>query len=215
MSGYIKLHRQLLESVHFQNPNYLKVWIWMLLKANFKTKTVSVKVSKGYTNVIVNRGQFIFGRHRAAIELDMDDSMVYRIVMVFQKSEAISIKSNNQYSVITICKYDDYNSKEENNEQPVNSGRTADEQPMSTTKKDKKDKKGEKEFIAPSLSDVVDYFFDNGYLKSVGERAFNFYNNADWLDSNEKQVKNWKLKMQQVWFKDENKIVEEKKSMVY
>lgn len=215
MSGYIKLHRQLLDSIHFQNPNYLKVWIWMLLKANFKTKIVSVKVSNGYTNVIINRGQFIFGRHRAAIELDMDDSMVYRIVMVFQKSEAISIKSNNQYSIITICKYDDYNSKDENNEQPMNSGRTADEQPMSTTKKDKKDKKGEKEFIAPSLDEVCNYFESNGYMKSAGESAHRYYQASEWQDRNGNQVKNWKLKMQQVWFKDDNKIVEEKKPMVY
>lgn len=215
MSGYIKLHRQLLDSLQFQNPNYLKVWVWMLLKANYKPKTVSVKVSKGYTDVSIQRGQFIFGRHKASVELDMDDSMVYRIVMVFQKASAIEVKSNNQYSIITICKYDDYNSKDEIDEQPVNSGRTANEHPISTTKKDKKDNKGEKDFIAPLLSEVVTYFADNGYSKLAGETAFNFYSPAGWVDSNDKKIKNWKLKMQQVWFKEENKERGAQTSMVY
>ncbi len=215
MAGYIKLHRQLLDSVQFQNPNYLKVWIWMLLKANYKSKVVVVKASKGYTNVSVERGQFIFGRKRAAVELEMNESLIYRTIKSFQQMAAIEIISNSQYSIITICKYDDYNKIDDEDEQPMNNERTTNEQRTNTTNNDKKEKKGKKEFIAPLISDVSDYFVENGYLKSAGETAFNFYNPSGWKDSNGKQVLNWKLKMQQVWFKDENKIVEETRKMVY
>ena len=187
----------------------------MLLKANYKSKVVVVKASKGYTSVSVERGQFIFGRKRAAIELDMNESLIYRTIKSFQQMSAIEINSNSQYSIITICKYDDYNKIDDEDEQPMNNERTADEQRMNTTKKDKKDNKGKKEFIAPLVSDVCDYFVENGYLKSAAETAFNFYSPSGWKDSNGKQVVNWKLKMQQVWFKEENKIVEENRPMVY
>jgi hypothetical protein len=71
----------------------------------------------------------------------------------------------------------------------------------------------ESEYI-PTLSDVKDYFIQNGYDPQTAERAYNMYNASIedhpkrqyWRDSRDNIIKNWKLKMQSVWFKDENKI---------
>lgn len=141
MIGYIKLHRQLLDSLQFSNPNYLKIWVWILLKAAHKRRVVSIKVSKGFADVVLERGQFLFGRNKAEEELKLDSSLIYRTIKKLESDNSISIKSNNQYSIITVCKYDDYNQNEEDDEQPMNSGRTTDEQPMNTYKKDKNVKK--------------------------------------------------------------------------
>ena len=65
----------------------------------------------------------------------------------------------------------------------------------------------------PTLELVKQYFKENGYTEQSAIKAFNFYDCADWKDSNGKQVKSWKQKMQSVWFKDENKIV--KSSSMY
>jgi hypothetical protein len=61
-------------------------------------------------------------------------------------------------------------------------------------------------FIIPTLEEVLAYFEEHKYKKTEAEKAFNFYNNRKWKDSNDRPVKNWKLKMQEVWFKEENKI---------
>jgi len=58
----------------------------------------------------------------------------------------------------------------------------------------------------PTLQEVKSYFAEKGYREDVAERAYEFYNVADWHDSKGKKVKNWKQKMQSVWFKDENKL---------
>jgi len=71
----------------------------------------------------------------------------------------------------------------------------------------------ETEYI-PTLLEVKKYFKSNGYDTSVAEKAFNIYNASIedhpkrkyWRDSRDNIIKNWKLKMQSVWFKDENKI---------
>jgi hypothetical protein len=68
----------------------------------------------------------------------------------------------------------------------------------------KKPKK--KGFIPPSKSEVIEYFKENGYREDVASKVFEYYNVADWHDSKGDAVKNWKQKMQSVWFKDENKI---------
>jgi hypothetical protein len=73
-------------------------------------------------------------------------------------------------------------------------------------------KKRVKAFSPPTLLEVQDYFFENGYTKEAGLKAFNYYNTAQWKDSTGKQVKNWKQKMIAVWFKDENKIVKNERT---
>jgi hypothetical protein len=62
-----------------------------------------------------------------------------------------------------------------------------------------------KRIYIPSLSEVELYFKDNGYTKESAIKAYNFYDVANWVDSKGNKVKNWKQKMQGVWFKDENK----------
>lgn len=69
----------------------------------------------------------------------------------------------------------------------------------------------------PTLSEVQDYFKQNGYSLDVAERAYNMYNTSIednpkrkyWRDSRDNIIKNWKLKMQSVWFKPENKNQQE------
>jgi len=69
--------------------------------------------------------------------------------------------------------------------------------------KEKEIKEKKKKFIPPTLLEVQSYFKENGYINA--EKAFKYYSAADWHDANDKPVKNWKQKMQGVWFKDENK----------
>lgn len=63
-----------------------------------------------------------------------------------------------------------------------------------------------KPFHAPSLDDVQKYFTDNGYNKEVAIKAWMGYDAANWFDSKGNPILNWKQKMINVWFKDENKI---------
>ena len=132
MEGFISLHRTLLDSMIFSSQTGLKIWIWLLLKASFKKRHVSLKIGKGETTVTIERGQLLFGRYKAEEELCIDGSAVYRWIKKLEENGMISIESNNQYSIITICKYDTYQTGNETNEQPMNNQRTTNEQPMNS-----------------------------------------------------------------------------------
>lgn len=80
--------------------------------------------------------------------------------------------------------------------------------PNAKERKERKEKK-ESKILYPTLENVIEYFTTNGYSKELANKAFNYYDIAGWKDSNGKQVKNWKQKMQSVWFKEENKIVKQ------
>ena len=137
-SGYILLSRSVLDSDVFASQKLLKIWVWCLCKSNFKDRFVPLKIGKGETVVTVKRGSFIFGRHKAEDELFIDGSTIYKSIKKLEQMEMIKIESNNQYSIVTVCKYDTYQQansyKVTTKEQPSNSEVTAKSQPSNTTK---------------------------------------------------------------------------------
>lgn len=147
--GYIKLYRKLLTSQVFVNPTKLKIWIWIILKANFKNKHVPVKTGKGVTEVQVLRGQFIFGRNKAAEELNINSHTIYYNIKKLEEIGMISRESHSHYSIITICNYEEYQGQSDaaipTNAQPMHNQITTKPQAANTTNKDKNDKNVEEE----------------------------------------------------------------------
>lgn len=145
MEGYLKLYRQIIDSEIFASPNALKIWIWCLCKASYKEKYMTIQIGRGESSVKLDVGSFLFGRFKAEQELDLSGSMIYRWMKRFEDLGMINIVSNSHYSIITICNWETYQDTKTESEQPLNSRWTADEQPLNTNKKDKKDKNIKKE----------------------------------------------------------------------
>ena len=127
--GFILLSRNIIESEVFASQKLLKIWVWCLCKSNFKDRSVPLKIGRGETIVKVSRGSFIFGRHKAEEELFIDGSTIYKAIKQLEKLEMISIVSNNQYSIVTVNKYNEYQNSESykvaTKEQPSNNQVTA------------------------------------------------------------------------------------------
>lgn len=73
-------------------------------------------------------------------------------------------------------------------------------------RKVKESKVYKEEFIIPSVEEVENYFFENGYRKDVAKKAWNYYNNLGWKNSKGKKVLNWKNTVMNNWFTEENKL---------
>ena len=101
MAGYIKLHRKTLISSVFRSEKALKVFIWCLLKATHKERDELV----GLQTVHLEPGQFVYGRIKAAKELEMPQSTVNDIITSLKCQQLIRVKSNNKYSVVTIINW--------------------------------------------------------------------------------------------------------------
>ena len=106
INGWIKLHRELLNSIIFDNDKLLKVFIWCILKSTHShhEQIVGKKIIK------LKPGQFIFGRKKAAIELQYSESTLWSYMKVLESNGTINIKSTNKYSIITISNWDKYQS---------------------------------------------------------------------------------------------------------
>ena len=121
--SWIKLYRKILKSPIWENEKALKVWIWCLVKATYEERIQLV----GQQEVLLQKGQFIFGRKKASKELQMSESMVYRYMKVLEKLQMLNIKPNNKFSIVTIEKWEDYQIEELNLNSKIGNKRTTNE----------------------------------------------------------------------------------------
>jgi len=108
--GWVQLHRKILDSRVFKNEGLLKVWIYCLCRANHEDTYVSIRTGRGETEVMVNSGQFIFGRNAGAKTLNMKPSTLWKRMLKLQSMENVNIQSNSHYSIITVCNWETYQS---------------------------------------------------------------------------------------------------------
>jgi len=217
--GFILLSRAILDSDVFASQKLLKIWIWCLCKANFKDRSAPLKVGKGETVIRVKRGSFIFGRFKAEEELFIDGSTVYKSMKKLQEMNMINIESNNQYSIVTICKYDEYqqseNYKVTTKGQPKDNQVTTKGQPSNTTKNANKDNNKNIEERKTEFKNSLRPFISISYDKILMTEFFEYWSEHGDNDkkmrfekeksfSVERRLKTWKIKS--VEFKNKGKL---------
>ncbi|MEX1230751.1 MAG: hypothetical protein WEB58_10950 [Planctomycetaceae bacterium] len=156
MRGWIKLYRSVLDSDVFADPWHWQLFTWCLLKASHKSRT--------HNGQVINRGEFITGRKRGSKALGVSESRFYRGLKALEKRRCIVTKSNNQNTVVSVCKYDTYQrrngTKRTAIEQQANSKRTTIEQRSNTDKNGKNERNKEP---PPPTSPPMDTQRDGGW----------------------------------------------------
>lgn len=135
--GYIKLYRKVTSSFVWTNPSMLKLWLLCLMKASHEGRRFLFNGNE----VSLSSGQFVTGRDALAKEYNQGASSdqvivsrtLWRWIKKFEKEGMLSILSTPKYSVISIKKWEDYQSSD----QHLSSDRPAPVQHLSTNKNDK------------------------------------------------------------------------------
>ncbi|MBL7058457.1 hypothetical protein ISS03_03905 [Patescibacteria group bacterium] len=73
IGDWIKVHRNIINHIVFDNEKALKIWLWCLLKANFKQGEVLL----GRKKLTVNIGEFIFGSLKASAQLKIPKTTIW------------------------------------------------------------------------------------------------------------------------------------------
>jgi len=143
-SGFIKIHRKILDSRVWQNPVILKVFLYCIMKATYKERWVGISTGKGSSEILLEKGQFVYGRNAAGEELNMSPSSVRNNLEKLAKWGMINVKSKTHYSIVSVVNYSDYQDINEEEGQPKDNQRTTKGQPKDNqrtqTRKYKKDK---------------------------------------------------------------------------
>lgn len=146
--GYIKLHRCILDSGWARHPDYMAVWVYCLLRGNYKPADV---VTKWGGVVKLEAGQFITSREQISLNTGVQESKVERILKHFKNEQQIEQQNRGKFRIISILNWRKYQVSEQENEQQVNNTRTTGEQQVNTDKKVKKEKKKKEERAVADL----------------------------------------------------------------
>lgn len=103
--GFIKLDRQILNWGWFKKPEMVQVWVYLLLTAQHQDI---------YENgIYLKRGEVLFGRKKASRDLGLSEQTIRTCINRLKSTNEITTKSTNKYTIITILKYDDYQSNKQ------------------------------------------------------------------------------------------------------
>lgn len=129
MSGWIKLHRKILEWEWYSEPNTFRVFLHLMLKANHKDKR--------FKGIELKKGSVVTSRDILATETGLSVRQVRTSLDKLKSTNEVTIKTNTKGTIIQLVNYDKYQleTNETTNERP-----TSDQQ-MTTNNNEKKEKK--------------------------------------------------------------------------
>lgn len=117
MQGWIKVHRSVMDNpIIMKSPDHLAVWMYLLLHA---THTEQKATFKG-KELILKPGQLITGRKAIAEKINISESKVHRVLVLFEAERLIEQKTSNKNRLIYLPDWDKQQSAEQQVQQ-VNS----------------------------------------------------------------------------------------------
>jgi len=132
-NGFISLHRKIKDNWIWKKPEYFQWFIYLLFRANFK----DTKVLIGSDLHDVKRGQFITSIQKLTLKLNNCTTQKIRTFLkLLQKDKIINIETTSKLTIITICKYDSYQTQQQTSNKPATSQQQTNNKPATTENKD-------------------------------------------------------------------------------
>jgi hypothetical protein len=133
-TGYIKIHRSILGWEWYDDKNTKIVFLHLLLNANFE--------DRNWHGILIKRGQVLIGRSKLAKSTCLSEQEIRTSISKLKSTNEITIESTNRFTIITLTKYDLYQScdtkiNQQNNHQysqPTTNNQPTTNQQSTTTK---------------------------------------------------------------------------------
>jgi hypothetical protein len=186
MDSWIKLHRSLLDWEWYDDTNTFRVFVHLLLKANYKDRT--------YRGESLKPGTVLTGRELLANELGLSVRQIRTALNKLKSTNEVTIKSSTKGSKIQIVNYERYQvtTSKSTNERPTN------DQQATTNKKGNKEKKGINTgaiLFKNSIYFDKETYYNNIILtdfKIKGLDVMHYYNSMlDWSEGSGHKRKDW------------------------
>lgn len=103
-TGYIKLHRNILESEIFNSADILQMWIWCLCKASYKDRKALI----GNSAVDLKAGQFVCGGKVGSVMFNTSESTFHRRMKILEELGCISLNATNKFTIVSVNNWCEY-----------------------------------------------------------------------------------------------------------
>ena len=202
MDGYIKIFRQLLNWEWYTDGNVLRVFLHLLLNANFKPSRF-----RGLTLPV---GALVVSIDSLSASLGLSSQQIRTALKKLESTGEINKQITNKFTIITICKWECYQA-ETNTEQQANNKQITDKQQANnkqiTTEEEYKNVRKKEDinidnenvakspkrakFQKPTLQELQEFAFAENLMNVDCERFFNYYESNGWKVGRN-SMKDWK-----------------------
>jgi len=184
--SFIKLHRKIEEWDWYQDGNTFRVFMHLLIRANYIDKT--------WRGILIKRGQLITSVDSLSEQLGLTTQNIRTALKHLGLTKELTIETTAHYSLITLSNYDKYQgTNKPANKQVTNSQQTPNKR--LTTTKERKEVKERKE---TTTKNGLFLEFWESYPKKVGKGAAE----KVWLRITDKQSVIEKIKNSLEWQKN-------------
>lgn len=132
MSGWIRIHRQFLNWEWFNKSEAVHLFMYLTLKANHKDGF--------WQGNEIKRGQLITSFGKISIDTNISLQTIRTLLKKFEKTNEINIQTTNKFTRITICKYDSYQTENEDTNTKVTNKQQTTNTQLTTNKNVKNNK---------------------------------------------------------------------------
>lgn len=158
--GWIAIHRKLLENPITSKPDYLSVWVHLLLMANHKETSFIWNNQKQ----ILKEGQLLTGLKVLSKKTGVAQGTVYRILNYLENEKQIEQQKTTKFTIITIVNWSKYQRNEKQNEKQIENRLKTDEKQIETYNNDNN--------VNNKYICSFDTFWEN-YPRKIGKRKAN------------------------------------------
>lgn len=149
MSGWIKIHRQILDWEWYSDNNAFRVFMHLILKANHKDKR--------FKGIELKAGSVVTSRDILAIETGLSVRQIRTALDKLKTTNEVTIKTSSKGTIIQVVNYEKYQiaTSETTNERPANDQQTT----------SNKNIKKEKKYIYSFYDSLIENGFDEQLAK--------------------------------------------------
>ena len=104
MNGWIRLDRAIQDNFLWQEPEALKLWLYLLMAASLTDKATAFNGQM----LNIKRGQLVFGLNAASARLNISIRRLRKYLNWFESDDMIDKQITNKFSIISITNYSQY-----------------------------------------------------------------------------------------------------------
>lgn len=149
MEGYIKLYRQIMRWEWYDDANALRLFIHLLLKANYEDAQ--------WRGLAIKRGQLFTSIGHLSHELKISNKAIRIALDKLIKTKVVASEGASNGTMITICKYDSYQSSF--NTEGQTRGKRGATNNKNNNNKEKKNKEIDLSFLQKDFIPIVEKWF--------------------------------------------------------
>jgi len=104
MNGWIKLHRKIEKHWIWQRPDFLRAWIYIIIRCNHETNNVLI----GSHLETVERGEFITSISKFSRAIGLSPKQVRNFFTMLENDSMAVIVGESKWTKISVINYDTY-----------------------------------------------------------------------------------------------------------